>query len=876
MSSRTRLNGAGGVVLALAALLSPLHARPSHVYDYKEKHHGLESSLPLVGRVDRARRAGGGPRRSTPSGASRHLPHQGGGGTRRCASLSAVAHPALWPRAASPAAITDQATEARITRLMARMSLSEKVGQTIQADISSIAPDDLRRYSLGAILAGGSSAPGGDNRAPPEAWLNLIRNFQGVASERRPGHTPIPLLVGVDAVHGDNKTPGSTLFPHNVGLGAARDPDLIGRIGAATAEEVSTTGVNWTFAPTVAVPRDTHWGRSYEGYAEDPEVVRSYAAPMTLGLQGPLVPGRPLAAGHIIGSAKHFLADGGTRGGADQGDAEISEADLVRLHAQGYPPAIDAGILSVMASFSSWNGVKDTGNQSLITSVLKGRLGFRGFVVSDWNAHGQIPGCAPTDCPEAMDAGLDMFMAPDSWKGLFDNTLAEVKSGAIPMTRLDDAVRRILRAKYKGGLFGPPSPLAGRFDLLGSPAHRALARRAVRESLVLLKNDGVLPVRSTARVLVSGDGADDIGKQAGGWTLNWQGVGNRNQDFPHGQSIGSGIAEAVRGGGGQAELSVDGAYRVKPDVAIVVFGENPYAEFQGDIATLEFEPGDKHDLALIRRLRAEGVPVVSVFLSGRPLWTNPEINASDAFVAAWLPGTEGGGVADVLIGSPSGAPRFDFRGRLGFSWPARADRIAGHRDEPGYAPQFAYGYGLSYAHGGKVGFLSEDPGVRVDGPNLERYFVAGRAPAPWNLEVTGAVSVKTIDAGAQENGRRLDWTGQGAVAFEGPPVDLSRQATGDMAVMLRYRVVTAPTAPVILTVACGDRCAGAVDVTPLLGADPAGGWRTWKIKLSCFRGADMAHVISPFTLTTAGRLSLEFNEVRLVPNLGDAVCPKEG
>ena len=800
------------------------------------------------------------------------------------ATSNAIAHAALWPKAESPAAITDAATEARISALIAGMSVEEKVGQTIQADIASITPDDLRRYPLGSLLAGGNSAPHANNRAPAADWLALIRAFRAVAAEPRPGRTPIPLLFGIDAVHGHNKILGATLFPHNIGLGAARDPDLIGRIGRATAEEVAATGADWTFAPTVAVPRDVRWGRSYEGYAEDPEVVASYAGPMTLGLQGRLVAGQPLGVGHISGSAKHFLADGGTEGGVDQGDARLSETDLIRLHAQGYPPAIDAGVLTVMASFSSWNGVKNTGNASLLTDVLKGRMGFQGFVVSDWNAHGQIAGCSPTDCPQALNAGLDMYMAPDSWKGLYDHTLAEVKSGQIPMARLDDAVRRILRVKFKAGLFDVPSPIAGRFDLLGSDEHRAIARQAVRESLVLLKNNGgVLPIRASAKVLLAGDGADDIGKQAGGWTLNWQGQGNKNRDFPHSQSIYAGIAQAVRAGGGEVELAVDGAYKHRPDVAIVVFGENPYAEFQGDIPTLEYQPEDKHDLALIRKLKAEGVAVVSVFLSGRPLWTNPEINASDAFVAAWLPGTEGGGVADVLIGDPDGKARHDFTGRLSFSWPKRADRSPGHRDEPGYDPQFAYGYGLTYARGGAVGRLPEDPGVRAPNLNLERYFVAGHDPAPWSLSLSGAVTIRAIDAGAQENARRVDWSGQGAgvLTISGGTADLSRQTTGDMALMLRYRVDAPPDAPVKLSMACGARCVGVVDVTSLLASttdDPAndGGWRVRKIKLSCFRnaGADMTRITSPFTLSTHGRLSLEFSELRLIANNeGDATCP---
>jgi beta-glucosidase len=796
----------------------------------------------------------------------------------RPAPVEAVAHPALWPAAASPAAITDAATEARISRLMAAMTLEEKVGQTIQAGIGSITPEDLRVYPLGALLAGGNDGPGGDNRAGPAQWLAMIRAYRAGAAERHAGHEPIPLLFGVDAVHGHNKIKGATLFPHNIGLGAARDPELIGRIGAATAQEVAATGVDWTFAPTVAAPRDVRWGRSYEGYAEEPEVVASYAGPMTLGLQGPLVAGRPLGPGHVVGSAKHFLADGGTTGGLDQGDARISEHDLIALHAQGYPAAIDAGILTVMASFSSWNGEKITGNASLLTGVLKGRLGFRGFVVGDWNAQGQVAGCTVTDCPAAIDAGLDMYMAPDSWKGLYENTVAEVRSGRIPIARLDDAVRRILRVKMKAGLFDGPRPTEGDFDQLGSPAHRALARQAVRESLVLLKNNaGVLPIRASAHILVAGEAADDIGRQAGGWTLNWQGQGNTNRDFPHGQSILGGIEEAARAGGGTVDYAPDGRFERRPDVAIVVFGEAPYAEFQGDIPTLEFEPGDKHALAILRSLKARGVPVVSVFLSGRPLWVNPEINASDAFVAAWLPGTEGGGVADLLFAVASGAPRFDFRGRLPSSWPRRADRPPGHRGEAGYDPQFAYGYGLSYAHPAPVGRLSEESGPRAVSLNLDRYFVDGHTPAPWSLALSGAVTARAVDAGAQENGRRADWSGEGPgeLAISGPAVDLSRQAVGDMAVMLRYRVDASPTAPVRLEAACGPGCAGGVDVTPLLKPAPDGAWRTWKIKLSCLRdaGADMRRITSPLTLTTSGRLTLEFTQARLVVNEGDAVCP---
>jgi beta-glucosidase len=793
-------------------------------------------------------------------------------------TASPVATPARWPQAHSPAAITDAKTEAFVRDLMSKMTLEEKVGQTIQGDIASMTPEDLRTYPLGSILAGGNSAPGGDDRAPPKAWTDLVDAYRAESLAARPGHTPIPLLFGIDAVHGHNNIVGATIFPHNIGLGAARDPDLIRRIGVATAEEVAAVGGDWTFGPTVAVPRDDRWGRSYEGYAEDPEVVKSYAGPMTLGLQGELKAGQALGAGHIAGSAKHFLADGGTEGGRDQGDARIAEEELVRVHAQGYPPSIDAGILTVMASFSSWNGQKITGNKSLITDVLKGRMGFEGFVVSDWNAHGQLSDCTNASCPQAMNAGLDMYMAPDSWKPLYAATLAQVKSGEIPMARLDDAVRRILRVKVKTGLFERVAPTTqGRFDRLGAPDHRALAREAVAKSLVLLKNQGVLPIKPGARVLVAG-AADDIGKAAGGWTLTWQGTGNKNSDFPHGQSIWAGLSEAVAAGGGQAELAPDGKFKTRPDVAIVVFGEDPYAEFQGDVANLGYQLADKTDLTLLKALKAQGIPVVSVFLSGRPLWTNPEINASDAFVAAWLPGSEGGGVADVLVAGKDGKPRRDFQGKLGFSWPKRADQGPLNRGQPGYDPQFAYGYGLSYAHGGKVAALPEDPGRVAAAGSVDRYFIAGRAPAPWMIDFQGAGSVKAIDAGAQENARQAVWTGQGMLAIHGPPVDLSRQTTGDMAVQVRYRVDAGPAKPVTMSIGCSDdaSCGGTLDVTPLMVKSAGPEWRSVKIKLSCFQaaGAKMDHVTAPFVVGTDGPFALSVAEVKLASNEGDAVCPR--
>ncbi len=796
---------------------------------------------------------------------------------------AAVANPSAWPAAASPTAITDARTEAAITDLMARMTLEEKVGQLIQADIGSITPADLARYPIGSILAGGNSAPAANERAPLADWVALSRAFREAAASR-PG-AAIPLMFGIDAVHGHNNIVGATLFPHNIGLGAARDPDLIGRIGAATAQEVAASGADWTFGPTLAVPRNDRWGRAYEGYGEHPEIVTSYAGPMTLGLQGALVEGRPLEADRIAGSAKHFLADGGTENGVDQGDAVISEAELIAIHAQGYVPAIDEGVLTVMASFSSWNGVKITGNRSLLTDVLKERMGFEGFVVGDWNAHGQIPGCSNESCAEAINAGLDMFMAPDSWRGLYTNTLAQAQSGEIPAARIDDAVRRILRVKFKLGVFDRDRSLEGRTDILGSADHRTLAREAVRKSLVLLKNEGVLPIRPGARVLVAGEAADSIGQASGGWTVSWQGTDTTNADFPGGTSIWAGLNAAVTEAGGMAELSADGSFQTRPDVAIVVFGETPYAEFQGDVETLDFAP--EEPLELLRRYKAAGIPTVSVFLSGRPLWTNPEINASDAFVAAWLPGTEGAGVADVLVAGTDGQPRFDFTGRLSFSWPRDAGQDVLNIGDADYEPQFPYGFGLTYVTPAVTAQLSEEPGVSATASNLDVYFADGRVQAPWSLMLRdaggdsrvgtvlsgtsprGAVTVRPTDGAAQESAMALTFAGAGEALIYGAPVDLSRQRNGDMVLAFSVRLDAEPSGPI--EIGFGRQRA---DIEPMVSGGAVGTWQSVKLRLSCLDGdrVGVTAVEAPFSLRSAGTSQVSLSDIRLISNDGNSSC----
>ena len=788
-------------------------------------------------------------------------------------------HPDQWPTVQRPFT-PDPALEIRITALMAGMTLEQKVGQLIEPDIASITPEDLRHFDFGSILNGGNSSPNGNEFAPPSEWLALADRFYDAALDPAHGPHPIPIFWGTDAVHGHNNIVGATIFPHNIGLGAARDPSLMTRIGEITAREVRVTGLDWSFGPTLAVVRDIRWGRTYESYSERPEIVREYASAMILGLQGK--PGTPqfLDSTHVLASPKHFVGDGGT-GGRDQGDNVSSEIELRNVHAAGFPPALAAGAQTVMASFSSWHGVRMSANEPLLTEVLKDRMGFDGFVVGDWNSHASVAGCSKFSCAAALNAGLDVYMAPDSWRELTKNTLMQVRSGAISTARVDDAVRRVLRVKLRAHLFneGRPSsrPLAGRFDLLGAPEHRAVARQAVRESLVLLKNaHHLLPLSPHTHVLVAGDGADNIGKQSGGWTITWQGTGVSNQDFPHGESIYAGIRAAVTAAGGTAELSVAGEFKARPDAAIVVFGENPYAEFQGDIATAEYSPGAKPDLALLHKLQAAGVPVVAVFLSGRPLWVNPEINASDAFVAAWLPGTEGGGIADVIFKAADGSVPHDFHGKLSFSWPRTPQQTATALDPPDDPPLFAYGYGLRYHDDGDLKKLPEDHGVAnalTVEPHL--FFAAGRPGAGWAWFASAGVTMAATDKSAQEDARLLSWNGPAAsVGLNGPtPIDLQRETNGQLSLAFDYRASAPISTHITLAMGCGSNCRGSVPIARALATAAPGRWEHVKVPLACFArsGVDMSRVTTPFALEANGPLTLSVANVRLESGLDGAL-----
>ncbi len=802
-------------------------------------------------------------------------------------------HPEIWPTAKSPIAV-DPKIEAKVADLLTRMTTEEKVGQIIQADLGSVTPEDVKKYHLGSVLNGGNSAPGNDDHAPAQKWLELADQFWLASTSTRLG---IPAMWGTDAVHGHNNIIGATVFPHNIGLGAANNPDLMEEIGKITAREIRVTGIDWTFAPTIAIVRNDRWGRTYESYAEAPEIVTAYAPRLVYGIQGRPTDKDFLKGEHLMATVKHFVGDGGTKDGKDQGDNQMSEEQLRDLQGAGYPAAINAGAQSVMASYNSWHGNKMHGYKPMLTDVLRGRFGFDGLVVGDWNGHGQVEGCKATSCAASINAGLDMFMAPDSWRELYDNTLAQAKSGELSEARLNEAVARILRVKFRSGIFeaGLPSKrlLAGKWDQLGSAANMAVARQAVRESLVLLKNQGVLPIKPGATVLITGDGADDIGKQSGGWTISWQGTGNTPADFPNGVSVYGGIKAAVEASGGKVILAKDlnGALP-KADVAIVVYGEDPYAEFQGDREHVDFE--STAPLDALTKLKAAGMPTVSVFLSGRPMWVNPEMNQSDAFVAAWLPGTAGDGIADVLVAGKGGKAKHDFKGKLSFSWPKSANDVELNVGDADYDPLFAYGYGLSYAKGSIVGQLPTDEKLagskKVD---LTKLMFAGVAQSPWSMQVSDAggaatlggsfgvskgeaVRVLAADDKAQEDMRLVKFTGAGSLSLITQPVDMQREANGDMAVKFAYRVDEATGAKLTFGGKCGgsNDCGGQLDLTDQFKAMRGKGWQTATIKLSCLANAGvyMGFLTSPFTLQSSGGFTVGLKEVTLVSNTGEAKC----
>jgi beta-glucosidase len=575
---------------------------------------------------------------------------------------------------------TNLSAEERAQLLLDEMTLEEKIGQMVQAEVATTSLDDMNQYYIGSLLSAGGSGPSSNT---PEAWMNLYDRYQKQALLTR---LQIPILYGIDAVHGHNNVFGATIFPHNIGLGATHDPELLQSIGEVVANEVRSTGINWTFAPTLAVPRNERWGRTYEGFSENPELVGQLGTAMLLGLQGSREGSDFLDQRHILSSVKHWVGDGATTDGIDRGNAEMTEDELDEL-IQPYREVIQAGARSVMVSYSSWNGEKLHGNSYLIQDKLKGELGFTGFVISDLNGIHEINNDFTIAVKTSVNAGIDMFMISDNWLGFIQILTELVDNNEVTIDRINDAVKRILIVKFESGVFEHPYGDQNLLESnsLGSDEHRQVAREAVRKSLVLLKNDNqLLPIsKDVKRVFVAGAKANDIGLQSGGWTISWQGsAGN----ITTGTTILDGIKQTVSG---MTEViyDKDGIGAEGHDVAIVVVGEEPYAENAGDRENLVLSNSDLRVLAAVRK---SGIPMVVILTSGRPLIISDELKDWDAFVAAWLPGTEGNGIADVLFGD------YQFSGKLPVSWPRSMKQIPIQYDDAEYDPLFPYGFGLSY------------------------------------------------------------------------------------------------------------------------------------------------------------------------------------
>jgi beta-glucosidase len=791
----------------------------------------------------------------------------------------------------SPLSVNSDAEQAAKT-LLETLSLEQKIGQMIQGEIAHVTPDDLRKYGLGSVLNGGGSFPGGEKGASIEDWLTLADDYYQASIDTSQGSAGIPVIWGTDAVHGHNNVIGATLFPHNIGLGAAGDPALVAAISGATAREVKATGIDWIFAPTVAVAQDYRWGRTYESYSSDPQVVSSYAGGMVEAMQ----------AEGIVATTKHFVGDGGTFSGVDRGDTRLPLNVLIEEHGAGYKPAIAAGVQTVMASFNSWNGEKVHGNKQLLTDVLRGDLGFGGFVVSDWNGIGEIEGCADDNCPQAINAGIDMVMVPEDWLSALENLVAQVQSGEISEARIDEAVLRILKVKFESGLMqrGLPStqgrPLRSQ---VGSQEHRDLARDAVRRSLVLLKNDDqMLPLDPAGHYLVVGEGADNIGMQSGGWTISWQGTGNANSDFPTGTSLLDGFAEQVAKAGGKVYHGEPVPEGIEVDAVIAVYGETPYAETQGDITSLAWQQPNFEDLALLNQY--QDLPIVSVFLSGRPLWVNREINASTAFVAAWLPGSEGAGVADVLFRNSDGSVQHEFTGRLPMAWPS-ADINGSDRDLAVVDAAFARGYGLTSSASQHLAFLNEEP--RGKPLSLDRPVFAGGARGQWRLYLgnrldwaiasgprggttkDNQLSVSVIDRRMQEDARRVEWTGDGKrssqVYFRADvPINIESMSATGGAVVMDIRLIQKPVEQVKMRMDCTWPCNGELDITQHLRSLETDVWHRLAISLACFEavGTNMGAVDVPFLISTPGVFTMDLAEVTLVEEVSGANllnCPTQ-
>ena len=592
------------------------------------------------------------------------------------------------PASARPWMDATKSVDDRVATLLGQMTLDEKVGQMTQIEKNAITPASSATFNVGSILSGGGGYP---DQNTPQAWYEMVGAYQDAALGTRLG---IPIIYGVDAVHGHNNVAGATIFPQNVGMGATHDPGLVEQVCRATAVEMNATGIRWDFGPVVAVPQDVRWGRTFEGYGESTDLVAGLGSACVKGLQGTGLGGADTSAA----TAKHFIGDGGTAFGSstttgpngpyllDQGVDQVDEATLLKLFLPPYQAAIDSGTRIVMVSYSSTTAGKVHGDRHLITDVLKGRLGFTGFVVSDWGGVDQVvPGDYSASLAQGINAGIDLVMVPTDYARFTTTMTALVQAGTIGQPRIDDAVSRILRVKFEMGLFEAPKPAAGRYAEVGSDAHRAIARTAAANSAVLLRTrPGALPIPTHgAKVLLAGPGADDVGIQAGGWTITWQ--GSAGQTTP-GTTIRAALAARL---GDALAYDAGGAFPAgtKADVGIVVVAERPYAEGVGDSSTLQ-TPSE--DVALVAKVRPLVKSLVVVVISGRPVILG-DLGSADAVVAAWLPGTEGTGVADVLLGDEP------FVGTTPYTWPKAAADAPRFGKAACDGAVYSFGYGQDAA-----------------------------------------------------------------------------------------------------------------------------------------------------------------------------------
>ena len=765
----------------------------------------------------------------------------------------------------------DSENESLIRDLIGKMSIEQKVGQVIQGDLDFISPADVNKYYIGSVLNGGNTSPNADKYSSVKDWKNLSKEFYDASLEI--DGLKIPVLWGTDAVHGHNNIIGATLFPHNIGLGATGNATLVKQIGEAIALEVLSTGVVWTFAPTIAVPQDDRWGRTYEGFSEDPALVSTLGRAMILGLQGE--GSNFLDGNHVAATAKHFMGDGGTLNGVDQGNTLISKEGLRNIHGQPYFQALDACAQTVMASFNSWNGSKLHGDKDLLTEILKNSMQFDGFVIGDWNGHGQVPGCSNTSCSQAFNAGIDMFMAPEDWKELLSNTIAQVKSGEIPTSRLDDAVIRILRVKSRMGLLDERKPHAFETNYLGHPKHIDLARQAVRESLVLLKNNSqVLPLNPKRHVGIIGGAANKISSQTGGWTITWQGRENKNSDFVDTKTIFEIIDEAVNSSGGTVEFSDNGIFDQTPDYVIGVFGEEPYAEMLGDLQDVSFTTTDPNYLSQLQKISSQKIKTISIFLSGRPLEVNQYINASDAFIAAWLPGTAVEGISDVIF-SKDGEAEFDFLGKLAYSWPKDKLQTELNHQNKTYDPLFPFGFGLDYSSKSELAMIeSLNTTQKMDSINI---FLGAAAIPGEEFTLTqlgpeyvtgdefsssdGTLNISRFDYLRQDDAKNFVFSESDSMKGFGisANTDLNLTSMKSPYYEVVMRINETDELPLYFSLSCGESCQGSV----ALPLSQTNAWQTISVPLRCLEraGLDKSKINIRSLFLTRGAINFDLHSI---------------